>query len=120
MIIGVGVDILDIRRIDNLLRKFPEKFEQKYFTKAERDFCHVRSDYVSTFAKMFSIKESIIKSIKDKKGLMWHGIEIFHDEFGAPNVVINCGKYLSEKYKFHISTSDEFPYVISYAILEQN
>ena len=114
MIVGVGVDILDIRRIAHLLDKFPEKFKQKYFTVAERTFCHSRADYVSSFAKIFSMKEAVIKCIREKHGLTWQSIEIFHDEFGAPYVKVKNNNNV-----WHISTSDEFPYVISYAVMEK-
>ncbi len=119
MIVGVGIDILDIRRIDDLLNKFSPRFEQKYFTIAEREFCNKRVNYASSFAKIFSIKEAVIKAIKDKRNLTWHGIEVFHDKFGAPNINVTRGKYLSEEYNFHVSTSDEYPYVVSYAVLEK-
>ncbi len=114
MIVGVGVDILDTRRIAHLLEKFSEKFEKKYFTEAERLFCHSRTDYISAFAKMFSIKEAVIKCIVNKRGLTWHSIEVFHDNFGAPYVKLKNNNSI-----WHVSTSDEYPYVISYAVMEK-
>lgn len=114
MIIGVGVDILNIHRIAHLLEKFSEKFEIKYFTDSERVFCHNRADSISSFAKIFSVKEAVVKCIRKKNGLTWHGIEVFHDEFGAPHVRVENNSSI-----WHISISDEYPYVISYAIMEQ-
>ena len=114
MIVGVGIDILDTRRIAYLLEKFSEHFEQKYFTESERCFCHSRADYISSFAKMFSIKEAVIKCIRNKNGLTWHGIEVLHDEFVAPHVSVK-----DSTYSWHVSTSDEYPYVISYVVMEK-
>lgn len=115
MITGVGVDILDIRRIEHLLSKFPQRFPRKYFSETERTFCYSRKDHISSFAKIFSIKESVIKVLRDKRGLTWHGISVFHDKFGAPHVNVK-----NNNNTWHISTSDEYPYVISYAVAEKS
>ena len=122
VIIGVGIDILEIKRIQHLLDKFGNHFENKYFTSNEIQFCKSRKDIVSSFAKIFSIKEAIIKAISNKSGMTWHNTEILHDELGKPIASVYCdiyGNIPSNKYSIHISTSDEKLYVVSIAIVEQ-
>ena len=121
MIQGLGIDILDIRRIKYLLDKFGAHFETKYFTSNEIQFCKSREDIVNSFAKIFSIKEAIIKSISNKDGMTWHSTEILHDNFGKPMAKVFCNAYgqlPNNKYSIHVSTSDEKLYVVAIAIVE--
>ena len=123
MICSVGIDIIDNRRIKCLLDKFGEHFINKYFTYNEIQFCHSRQDVVNSFAKIFSIKESIIKAISNKSGMTWHSTEILHNELGQPIAKVYCdlyGQLPNNKYSIHISTSDEKHYSTSIAIIEYN
>ena len=120
MIIGVGIDILNIGRIRHLLDKFGSHFENKYFTNQEIEFCKSRQEIVGSFAKIFSIKEAIIKAIANKAGMTWHGIEVFHNQGGKPIAQLYCDTYgyiPGNKLDIHVSTSDELPYVVSIAIV---
>ena len=122
MIIGTGIDILDIRRVKHLIDKFGSHFTNKYFTYNEIEFCMSQNNVEYSFAKIFSIKEAIIKSISNKSGMTWHSTEISHDELGKPLAKVFCNKYgniPNDKYSIHVSTSDELLYVVSIAILEQ-
>ena len=121
MIVGVGIDILEIRRIQYLIEKFGNHFENKYFTSNEIQFCKSRQNTINSFAKIFSIKESIIKAISNKSGMTWHSTEILHNELGKPIANVYCdiyGNIPNNKYSIHISTSDERLYVSSIAIIE--
>ena len=123
MIFGIGTDILDIRRIERLVFKFGEQFENKHFTVQERSFAHSRERYIETFAKMFSIKESVIKAISDVSGMRWHEIEVCHDSNGKPfiNLSGRAHEYLFHKtngrFKIDVSVSDEIPYVVSFVVI---
>ncbi len=121
MIVGLGIDILDIRRIRHLLEKFGDHFINKYFTDNEIQFCSSRQDAINSFAKIFSIKESIIKAISNKNGMTWQSTEILHDELGKPIAKVFCNVYgniPNHQYSIHVSTSDEKSYVVSVAIIE--
>ena len=125
MIIGIGVDILDIKRIERLYHKFGDKFTTKIFTKQEIEFCKKRTRYLESLAKMFSIKEAVIKAISDVSGVFWHDIEVFHDKNGKPFIGLS-GKALDNvkiktqgnDFNFEVSVSDEIPLVCAFAILE--
>ena len=121
MICGVGIDIVDNRRIKYLLDKFSNHFINKYFTYNEINFCNSRIDVTNSFAKIFSIKEAIIKAISNKSGMTWQSTEILHNELGKPIAKVYCdlyGNLPNNKYSIHISTSDEKNYSVSMAIIE--
>ena len=123
MIIGVGIDIVDVRRIDSILRKFKEQFLNKIYTDAEIQFCYSRSDAVSSLAKVFSLKEATIKALSDAKGIGWHDMQISHDENGKPimNLSGKALEHLKKKtsnFNIQVSVSDEKKYAIAYVIIE--
>ena len=120
MIYGVGVDIVDIRRIDALLNKFGDHFLNRYYTQQEIDFCSSRKRISSSLAKMFAIKEAVIKAISAPRYLKWHDIEIVHKLNGKPEVILHG--YAQSELKcdtaiINISTSDEYPYAIAFAMI---
>ena len=121
MILGIGVDILDIRRIQHLIEKFGIHFISKYFCQQEIDFCNGRKERIASFAKIFAIKESAIKAVGDKRGMTWHSLKIMHDSFGKPHLSLYCDKYReipNKKIFIHTTTSDEPPYVVATTIIE--
>ncbi len=123
MIIGIGVDIVDIRRINHLLQKFQNHFINKVFNRNEAKYCLSKKDPSNYFSKMFSIKEAVIKAISDAEGLSWHDMEIFHNKDGKPimNLSGNALRNLKKKasnFNIQVSTSDERNYAIGFAIIE--
>lgn len=123
MIIGVGVDIVDIRRIDHLLQKFQDHFIKKIFTQNEAKYCLSKKNPSNYFSKMFSIKEATIKAISDAEDLSWHDMEISHNKDGKPIMSLsgNALRNLKKKtanFNIQISTSDEKNYSIGFAIIE--
>ncbi|MDO4974878.1 MAG: holo-ACP synthase [Alphaproteobacteria bacterium] len=123
MIIGVGVDIVDTRRINSLLLKFQNRFIDKIFTQKESEYCLSKKDPSNYFAKMFSIKEATIKAISDSEGMSWHDMEISHNDDGKPIMTLsgNALRNLRKKtqnFNIEISTSDERDYAIGFAIIE--
>jgi holo-[acyl-carrier protein] synthase len=123
VVIGIGIDILDISRIGRLLAKFPERFRTKVFTESEVRFCDARVEYVSSFAKMFALKEATIKAISYVEGISWHDMEIAHDHNGRPLINL-CGgalrNILTKTSNFSVlaTVSDEKDYVSAFVIIE--
>ncbi|MDR0744504.1 MAG: holo-ACP synthase [Holosporales bacterium] len=124
MIIGIGTDILDIRRIQRIILKYGRQFEERIYTPNELKFARKRKLYIETLAKMYSLKESVIKAISTVSGIRWHNIEIVHDENGKPLVELSgqalktvAAKFHNEKFNISVSVSDEIPYVCSFAII---
>lgn len=123
MILGIGIDIVEIARIDSLLNKFQDHFLNKIYTEQERDFCYGRNDIANSLAKMFSLKEATIKALSDAKGIKWHEMEIIHDKNGKPEIKLTgmaLKKALekSKSYKIYATTSDEKLYAVACVILE--
>lgn len=123
MIIGVGIDIVDIERIASLLEKFQEHFLKKIYTEQEIQFCFSGKNVASSLAKMFALKEAMIKALSDAKGIKWHEMEVFHDINGKPLMNLT-GKALenleakAEKFNIQVSVSDEKKYAVAYVMIE--
>ncbi|MDR1333479.1 MAG: holo-ACP synthase [Holosporales bacterium] len=123
MIVGVGIDILAIHRIEHLLMRFPERFKSKTFTESEIAFCEARSNMAASFAKVFSLKEATIKAISDVGGVKWHDMEISHDSNGKPLITLHGNalrNVLRKAPAFSVlaSVSDEKDYVSAFVIIE--
>ncbi len=123
MIIGVGIDIVDIRRIDSLLQKFGNHFLKKIYTADEVRFCTSRKNIAGSLAKMYALKEATLKAISDVKGIHWHDIEIRHDLNGCPRIELTGNALLNlhrkiETYDIHATTSDEIKYAIAYVVIQ--
>lgn len=121
MIIGTGVDILDIRRIEGIIFRQGQRFIQKIYTLQEQNFCRRRLRKTESFAKIFAVKEAVIKAISDVSGIFWKDIEVFHDINGKPFVKLRnaaLSKFKNQSFSIEISVSDEPPYVCAFAIIE--
>ncbi len=118
MIVGIGCDIVNIKRIDNILNKFGSKFLTKIFTEREISIGKIANN-TAYFAKRFSSKEAYAKasSYGIGKKVNFKDVEILNDSNGAP--------YFSEyplkfnRVRAFLSISDELPYAMSYVILEK-
>ncbi len=125
MIIGTGVDILNIERIRGIISRHGDRFLNKVYTKQERIFCENRLKSIESFAKIFSIKEAVIKAISTVSGVFWKDIDVLHEKNGKPFVKLknraleNLLKRINGKsFIIEVSVSDEIPYVCSFAIIE--
>ncbi|MDR0553004.1 MAG: holo-ACP synthase [Holosporales bacterium] len=121
MIIGVGTDIVDIRRIAAAIGRHGDRFLERIFTRSEINFCRSRLLSIESFAKIFAAKEAIIKAISYTNGMTWHDIEVLHEKNGRPYAVL-AGAALrnirSNDFHINISISDEKNYAIAFAIIE--
>ena len=111
MIIGIGTDIVDIRRIEKLIEESGEKFLARIFNEEER------GEDTAHYAKRFAAKEAIAKALGTGIGskVSFKDIVITNDENGAPKAEVKNQK---SKVKIHISLSDEYPYALAYAVAE--
>lgn len=125
MIVGIGIDILDMRRIEGIIDRQGERFLRKIYTPQEREFCQKRHRFVESFAKIFALKEATIKAISHVPGVFWKDIEVGHDENGKPLITLHNAALtnLQKRRKnaaFHIeaSTSDDYPYATAFVIID--
>lgn len=121
MIIGIGVDIVNISRIKKLVLKYNEKFLNRFFTDVETEYIMKKSMSYETISGIFSAKESISKVLgTGLRNYKLKDIEISHDENGKPIVKLyNNAKEISKNIgieKIDISISHERDNAISFAI----
>jgi len=124
MIYGVGIDLVDISRMESLLKRWGERFVRRVFTEPEADTCFKRAHPASSFALRFAAKEAFSKAIGlgMRKGIRWRDIEVFHLPGGRPSLRLD-GRSLEicrEKgiTRLHLSLSDEGQYGTAVVILE--
>ena len=116
MIIGIGCDIIDTRRIGKLIEKYQSRFLERVFTEDEIKLAGNIKNY-SYFAKRFAAKEAYAKATKNGIGrqIRFKAIEIFNDEKRCP--FFNQHPLMDKGIKAFVSISDEMPYAISYVTL---
>ena len=127
MIYGIGIDIIDIRRIRRVINKYGQRFKNKCFHESEIKRSDNKLNSVESFAKRYAAKEACAKALGTglAKGVFWKDIEIRNNKFGKPYVVLhkNAKKYLEEKIskisKIEVSLSDEKNYAIANIIIFQ-
>jgi holo-[acyl-carrier protein] synthase len=125
MIFGTGIDIVEINRIKNSLKKYSPKFEQRIFTSTEIDYCQSKGDPAKHFAARFAVKEAVSKCMGTgiRGSLGFKDMEVINEKTGKPILVMTGkGKELFEKLKLksiHISISHDSTHAIAHAIAEQ-
>ena len=127
MILGVGTDIVDARRIARSIDRFSNKFTARIFTKAERVAAAATSQPQAYFAKRFAAKEAVYKALSGASvsGLRWQQAETLSLPNGSPVVALTgeCKMALEAltpdgyKAQISISLSDEPPYALAFVII---
>jgi holo-[acyl-carrier protein] synthase len=133
MIAGTGTDLLDVRRVQAVMKRFGDKFIARCFTASEIERSQKFTDSaarVHYFAKRFAAKEAVIKAMGAgaSAGVMMRDITIANDERGKPLVQMSgsaqdfldrkCADHNGQKAQLHLSLSDEPPYVLAFVILD--
>ena len=127
MILGVGTDIVDERRIRRSLDRFGDSFLNRIFTTAEQNAAQMRGQATLYLAKRFAAKEAVYKAMSAApvSGLGWHDAEILNTSGGAPVLTLSgaCKRTLEamipEGYKasVNLSLSDEPPYAVAFVVI---
>jgi holo-[acyl-carrier protein] synthase len=85
VILGIGVDLTPISRMQRAFDAHPERLEARLFTDAERAYCRARANCSQHFAARFAAKEAALKALHVPEGLRWHELEVVNDAGGAPS-----------------------------------
>lgn len=131
MILGIGNDLVDINRIENSLKRYGKRFENRIFTPAEQQYAHRKNDNIQTiasiYAKRFAAKEACVKALGSgvQRGVFLRDIEVVNNVSGAPEVRITGGAFarLQEvtpknmKPQIFLSLSDEYPYAQAFVVI---
>ena len=124
MIIGLGNDLIDIRRIERTLERFGDRFIQRVFTEVEQAKSDRRAARAASYAKRFAAKEAVAKAAGTGIGaeLGFHSIQIEHDANGRPILrFLEYAQALVERLNISnalVSLSDEKNYVVAMVVLE--
>lgn len=125
MILGIGSDLVDIRRIEKALKSQGARFEKKIFTAAERKKAESRKvTKAATYAKRFAAKEACIKALSTRK-IAWHDMEITNAKNGAPKLALSgeAKKSLAKitprgkKASLQLTMADEYPYALAVVVI---
>lgn len=123
MIKGLGIDLVEIARIEKILIKWGNHFLKKVFTTAEIDYCQGKEHPFPHFAARFAAKEAVFKMLSTRNtGISWQDIEIKNTIEGIPQVNLR-GKALEiceqkEIKNIYISISHERNYAVVQVIGE--
>jgi holo-[acyl-carrier protein] synthase len=88
MIAGIGVDIVDIARIQALLDRYGERFLRRVYTEAETDYAMSGVNKAERLAGRFAVKEAMMKALGTGKsqGILWRDVETLRGRSGKPEV----------------------------------
>ncbi len=93
MIIGIGSDLVDIRRIERTLERFGERFTRRVFTETERIKAERRLRRADTYAKRYAAKEACAKALGTgfRQGVCWRDIGVVNAPSGKPTLALTGG-----------------------------
>jgi holo-[acyl-carrier protein] synthase len=86
MIVGLGIDIAEVDRIESAIRRYGQRFLQRVYTAAEIDYCQSKANAFERFAGRFAAKEAAMKAIGTgwKRGVRWRDFEVVREASGRP------------------------------------
>ncbi|MFT5539763.1 MAG: holo-[acyl-carrier protein] synthase [Alphaproteobacteria bacterium] len=93
MIIGLGSDLIDIRRVDRVIKRFGDKFLARVFTQAEREKSDKRHNRIESYAKRYAAKEACSKALGTgfRKGVFWRDMGVINLPGGRPTIALTGG-----------------------------
>lgn len=128
MIIGIGSDLCDIRRIEKSLERHAERFTHRLFTETERAKAEGRAHRAATYAKRFAAKEACAKALGTgiRRGVFWKDMGVVNLPSGAPTMVLTGGA--AERLKaitpaghravIHLTITDDHPWAQAFIVIE--
>jgi len=128
MIIGMGSDLIDIRRVEKSIERFGERFTHRCFTDIERAKSDRRQNRAASYAKRFAAKEACSKALGTgiANGVFWKDMGVVNLPGGRPTMVLTngAGDRLAEMMPaghepfIHITITDDYPYAQAFVIIE--
>jgi len=119
MILGIGSDLIDIRRIEATLERFGERFVQRLFTETEQRKSEGRRNRAASYAKRFAAKEACSKALGTgfRKSVYWRDLGVVNLKSGKPTMALTGGAAerlksmvpKGMKARIDLSITDDFP-----------
>lgn len=127
MIIGIGNDIVDIRRIERTLARFGDRFVQRVFTEVEQRKSEPRRERAASYAKRFAAKEAGAKALGTglARGVFWRDLGVVNMPGGKPTLELSGAavtileSLIPSAYepKIDLTITDEYPYAQAFVII---
>ncbi|RUW62454.1 holo-ACP synthase [Mesorhizobium sp. M7A.F.Ca.US.008.03.1.1] len=128
MIIGIGSDLIDIRRIEKSLERHGQRFIQRIYTEIEQARSENRRARAASYAKRFAAKEACAKALGTglAQGVFWRDMGVVNLSSGAPTMALTGGaqarldKILPKGHRaaIHLTITDDFPLAQAFVIIE--
>ena len=128
MIVGIGSDLIDIRRIEKTLSRFGERFEARVFTEVERAKAGRRVNPAATYAKRFAAKEACSKALGSgiRMGVAWREMGVVNLRSGQPTMQLSGGARLrlealipdGHVAAIHLTMTDDHPLAQAFVVIE--
>ncbi len=127
MIIGIGNDIIDIRRVERTLERFGDRFTERIFTDVERAKSDRRRLRAASYAKRFAAKEACSKALGTgfSRGVFWKDLGVVNEPSGRPTMVLTGGaaahldRLTPKGFRpaIHLTITDDFPYAQAIVVI---
>ncbi|MBY5642814.1 holo-ACP synthase [Rhizobium leguminosarum] len=128
MIIGIGSDLIDIRRVEKSIERFGERFTHRCFTEIERARSDRRANRAASYAKRFAAKEACSKALGTgmAQGVFWKDMGVVNLPSGKPTMLLSGGAALilesllpaSHRPAIHLTITDDYPLAQAFVIIE--
>ncbi len=128
MILGIGSDLCDIRRVEETLERFGERFLARCFTDVERRRSERRAGRAASYAKRFAAKEACAKALGTglRDGVFWRDMGVVNLPSGKPTMLLTGGaaRRLAEitppgaEAFIHLTITDEGPLAQAFVVIE--
>ncbi len=128
MIVGIGSDLCDIRRIERSLERFGARFVERLFTEGERRRSDRRATRAASYAKRFAAKEACAKALGTgfSQGVFWRDLEVVNLASGKPTMRLHGGAARrlaallppAHVAVIHLSLTDEPPLAQAFVVIE--
>ena len=129
MIIGIGSDLADMRRIEATIARFGERFTTRCFTDLEQARAERKADRVGTYAKRFAAKEACAKALGTgvpRRGVHWRDMGVVNLPSGQPTVALTgvAAARLAAitpagmSARIWLTLTDDPPYALAFVVVE--
>src|SRR6187200_993260 len=128
MIIGLGSDLIDIRRIEKSLARYGQRFVQRLFTDVEQAKSDGRAGRAASYAKRFAAKEACAKALGTGMagGVFWRDMGVVNLPGGKPTMKLTGGAAerlarlmpASHRPLIHLTITDDFPLAQAFVVIE--
>ena len=128
MIIGLGSDLIDIRRVEKTLERYGERFLKRVFTNIERKKSDRRAARAASYAKRFAAKEACAKALGTglRKGVFWRDMGVVNLPGGQPTMQLTGGALQRLQSitpqgltpRIHLTITDDYPLAQAFVVIE--